>query len=432
MKDGVIKRGSKWAAVIELPRTADGRRKKRWLSGFATRKEAAAARARELSNLERGIDLDPGKLTVGELLTRWLENVQRSVGTRTHERYKSIVTHHLIPTLGAIPLSKLRALHIESAIGKWTTGARHDRKKGTLSSRSVAHNLDTLKNALRQAVKWDLIARNPVDAVNPPKLERRETSIVGAEGFAALAAFAQGTELEAPIVVALGTGLRRGELLGLRWTDVDLDDARLTVQRSLERVNGIIREKETKTARSRRTLPLPKFVVRALRQHRLAQKQRLLALGVGNLGPGGYVFDAGDGSPRNPGAFSLAFYRLMRRSKLPLIRFHDLRHSYGSLGLASGTDLKTISASLGHSTIATTANIYLHVVDSLQREAADRMDVILGGSAGANRKSATIRRDLQPRGCNRVAICPPCPGVIRKKPVVTSFFRRRLGSANGS
>ncbi len=181
--------------------------------------------------------------------------------------------------------------------------------------------------------------------------------------------------------MAFATGLRRGELLALRWSDVDLAGGRLSVRRSLERVGGEIRTKEPKTARSRRTVALPTFAITALRTRKDDQHRNLAVL-FGDLEARrrqreGWVFDRIDGEPWDPGAFSLAFYRLIRRAKLPAVRFHDLRHSYGTLALAAGTDLKTISAALGHSTISTTANIYLHAVESLQQEAADRINLIV-------------------------------------------------------
>ena len=202
-----------------------------------------------------------------------------------------------------------------------------------------------------------------------------------ADGFTRLLKTAKGSELEVPIIVAFGTGLRRGELLALRWSDVDLAVGRVSVRRSLERFDGEIRTKEPKTPRSRRTVTLPAFALAALRTLRDDQLRTLIAL-FGDLEArrrqkDGPVFTRIDGALWDVGAFSLAFYRLIRRGKLPAVRFHDLRHSYGTLALAAGTDLKTISAALGHSTISTTANIYLHAVESLQQEAADRINLIV-------------------------------------------------------
>lgn len=206
MRNGVVKRGKGYAFKIDLPKAADGRRRPKWVHGFRTPKEAQAAKARAQVDIQHGIDLEPGKITVADLLRRWLQATERSVEYRTIQRYRSIVEQHLIPTLGGMPLSKLRPLHIEAAIVSWSNGNRKDRKAGKLSSRSVAHNLNTLKTALRQAVRWDLLKRNPVDAVKALKVQAPEMKTVSGIGVATLVNASKGTNLEVPIIVALGTG----------------------------------------------------------------------------------------------------------------------------------------------------------------------------------------------------------------------------------
>ncbi len=214
-----------------------------------------------------------------------------------------------------------------------------------------------------------------MEAVKALKIQSPEMKTVDGAGIAALMLAAQRTELEIPIILALGTGLRRGELLGLRWSDVDLESGRLSVKRSVEIIQGRIHEKEPKTVRSRRMISVPAFVIAALRRHRVVQAQQLLQLGIGSQGADGVVFTRIDGTQWGPATFSHAFYRFMKRSHLPKLRFHDLRHSFGTMLQASGTDLKTISGAMGHSTIGTTANIYLHAVESLQIESAARLDL---------------------------------------------------------
>ncbi len=228
-----------------------------------------------------------------------------------------------------------------------------------------------------------IFVRNPVDAVEPPRVERKEMRSLDAAGISDLLAIAWNTDLELPIVAAVGTGLRRGELLGLRWSDIDLEAGRLSVRRSVETVKGVTRTKAPKTARSARTIALPQFVVQMLRRRRIEQNERRLLLGIGRGSDDGWVFTRADESTWEPGAFSLAFARLVKRANLRHVRFHDLRHSFGTLALASGVDLKTVSTALGHSAISTTANVYLHAVESLQQDAAARIDARLGGTIGA-------------------------------------------------
>jgi integrase len=221
-----------------------------------------------------------------------------------------------------------------------------------------------------------ILTRDPVASLEPPKVPTTEMQALDPSGIAQLLAAAQGTDLPGPIAVVAGTGLRRGELFGLRWSDIDLEAGRLTVRRSLESWGGITRTKEPKTVRSRRPISLPAFVVGVLRAQRHAQNERRMALGLGR-DEDGRVFDRGDGQPVELGAFSLRFARLAKRAKMR-VRFHDLRHTFATLSLESGVDLKTVSSALGHSTISTTANIYLHPLDSLQRDAASRIDALLG------------------------------------------------------
>ena len=223
----------------------------------------------------------------------------------------------------------------------------------------------------------DALVRNPADAVEPPRYAHKEMRALDAPGVAVLLEAARDTDLQAIVAVAVGTGLRRGELLGLRWSDIDLDARRLTVRRSVETVQGITRTKPPKTTRSARTIALPPFVADVLRAERAAQARLLLLLGQGRS-EDGWVFLRGDGTQWEPGAFSLAFARFVKRSKLQHVRFHDLRHSFGTLALASGVDLQTVSRALGHESVAITSRIYVHAIESLQDEAAARIDALLG------------------------------------------------------
>jgi integrase len=228
----------------------------------------------------------------------------------------------------------------------------------------------------------NVITRNPVDAVEAPRYVQAEMKTLDAAGIAKLLRAAASSDLRLPIAVLIGTGLRRGECLALKWGDLDLDAARMTIRRTLELVKGQIREKPPKTARSARTLALAPFVVAALREQRALQGEVRINKGMGRASDDDYVFDRSDrrGEPWNPDTFGSRFYSLVRRKKLPTVRLHDLRHSFASLSLVAGADLKLISSSLGHSTIAVTANTYLHVAQSLQERHAAQLDSLVGGA----------------------------------------------------
>ena len=405
---GYIKRGrvdGTWYLRVELPRENAKRRRQR--ETFRGTRREADARLRELLRLAENGSLDTARLTFVELalgtiepkhpcdeqceqelhekhrVGGWLNATKTRVGHRTWWRYRQIVKDYLAPAFGEMRVNKLRPVHIEAALASWSTSSKIKRTDKPLSARSVKHLRDTMRAICRWGVRMEVVSRDPVAAVEPPKYEAPEMRTLDAAGVAALVKAANGTDLQGPIAVLVGTGLRRGELLGLRWSDIDFVAGRLTVHRSIEVVGRDRREKPPKTQRSARTLALAAFVIEALRRRKATQLERLNAMLSNELEArrrqeSSYVFDRADGSPWNPDSFSWAFADLVRRAKLPKIRLHDLRHSHATLALSAGTDLKTISAALGHSTISITANTYVHAIESMQRSHADRIDAMLG------------------------------------------------------
>lgn len=351
-----------------------------------------------IREIETGGFADDATMTVSELCGRWLEATRYRVAAKTHARYESIVRLHIVPAFGALRVDALRPSHIETALVGWITGPRKDRSAGQLTPRSVKHLLDTLRTICRWGLKMRVLTCNPVDVIDPPKVPLKEMRALDATGVSLLVEAALGSPLEAPIVVAIGTGLRRGALLALRWSDIDFEASRLSVRRSVETVEGSTRTKAPKTARSARTIAVPYFVMEIIKRARSRQLSFRLEVGLGRC-EDGWVFSQEGETLYKPGAFSLHFARLLKRHGLPHIRFHDLRHSFGTLALASGVDLKTVSAAMGHSTIAMTANTYTHAVEALDRAAADRMDLILGDTV---RKASPgpEAASLVPRRCH--------------------------------
>ncbi|MGH7757032.1 MAG: site-specific integrase, partial [Vulcanimicrobiaceae bacterium] len=319
-----------WYLRVELPKDASGKRRQRRETVRGTKAEAQRRLRDLIREVETGGHADGARISIAALAQRWLDSSEHRVTARTFAFYSAHVRLYIVPALGSLRAETLRPAHIEAALATWRRGKRNDRERGKLSSRTVAHIFNSLRTLLRWGVKMGTLVRNVADAVEPPRYERKEMQALDAAGVVALLQAAAGNALQAPIAVATGTGLRRGELLGLQWSDIDLQAQRLTVRRSSETVKGVTRTKPPKTARSARTIALPPFVADVLRDERARQEmQRGRA-----VTPDDWVFVRGDGSQWEPGVFSLAFARFIKSAKVPHVRFHDLRHSFGTLALA--------------------------------------------------------------------------------------------------
>ncbi len=322
-------------------------------------------------------------MTVAEYLRFWLDHMRFRVRPTTFDGYRGICELHVIPHLGSLPLADLHPLVIQRMYAEVLTSGRV-RGSGGLSARSVLHLHRILKEAITQAVRWQIIATNPVAGAQPPRPGRPELTIVDPDLARHVLAAAVGTRFHAPVALGLGTGMRRGEILGLQWSDIEVDTAVLRVRRTLQVATAGLAFQEPKTFRSRRSITLPEFLLEALEVQRSAQAGRRAALGCGwhELG---LVVDRGDGRPWNPDVFSGQWRQFVRDTGLPPMRFHDLRHAHATLMLVKGAHPKIVSERLGHSTIAITLDIYSHVIPSMQNEAARMVDEVFstdGASAG--------------------------------------------------
>jgi integrase len=380
MQGHIRKRGKgSWTVVIDLGRDpATGRRRQLWQSIKGTKREAQSLLVQLLHQRNTGIEALPGKITVGEYLHRWLQDYARpNTAPKTYRCYDDVIRRHLIPVLGTMPLTKLRPQHIQAYYSRALQSGRLD-GRGGLSARSVLRQHQVLHTALRHAVRWQLLARNPADAVEPPKPERLELAAPGPKEIRRLLSAAAATPYGVLVHLAVMTGLRRGEILGLRWQDVDLDAGVLRVQQTVQwlpRQGFIFRQ--PKTGKSRRAVALSPDTVRSLRQHR---SQRL----KGSLTPthirqdDGLVFTTPLGTPINPSNLRRTWLRIVNRAGLNHLRFHDLRHAHASLMLQQGIHPKVVSERLGHSGVGITLDIYSHVLPGLQAEAAAQLDRLFG------------------------------------------------------
>ena len=339
------------------------------------RKAAEKELRRLLRSLDTGEHVDPTRMTVRVWLTQWHQNVQSEVSPKTHERYGEIVNNFLIPALGNLPLVKLAPINIQHAYNGWATGGRLDGKQGGLSARTRRHIHRVLKSALSRAVEQQLLARNPAEAFKKrlPKVARRDMKTLTTDESARLLHAIKHTRIYWPVLIALSTGMRRGEVLALRWRNVDLEDGVVRVVESLEQTKTSIRFKSPKTERTR-AVDLPAFSVEEMRRLKRQQAEELLMLGVRQTGEI-LVCARADGEPLQPQSLTHQFTRIIKRIKdLPRIRLHDLRHSHATQLLAAGVHPKIVQERLGHASITTTLDLYSHVTNTMQADAAARLD----------------------------------------------------------
>jgi integrase len=363
-----------WAIVIDVREPQTGKRKRRWHSFAGTKRQAQVECARLLTEMKNGTSVDPSRMTVAAFLERWIEHMAGQVSPRSHERYAELCRKNLAPLLGALTLTKLQPAHISAAYAKALASGRRD-GCGGLSARTVTHMHRVLREALQQAVRWQMLARNPADAVKPPKVERQQMRVLDADGAIDLIEAARGgTSLFVPILLGVRCGMRRGEVVALRWRNVDLDRGQVSVVASAEQTDQGVREKETKSGRGR-TIVLSASEVEDLRAHRRKQAEGLLALGV-RLTDDHHVVAREDGQSLQPRSLTHAFVKFARRHGVQ-IRLHDLRHSHATHMLAAGVHPKIAQERLGHSSVGITLDLYSHVLPGMQAEAVTKVDAML-------------------------------------------------------
>ena len=407
MKGHIRKRGKdSWSIVLDLGRDANGKRRQKWHTVRGTKRDAHRELARLLTEINTGCYVEPSRVRLSEYLERWLRDYAwPRVSPKTLERYTDICRKNIGPAIGGYELSKLKPLVIQSFYTEALTNGRKD-GKGGLSEQTVLHFHRVLHKALAQAVRWQLLARNPADAVDPPVASRREMQVLDDTGVAELLDVLSGTRLLMPTVMAVTTGMRRGEVLALRWLDVDLDKCVAIVARSLEQTRDGLRFKEPKTGRSSRSVALMAYTVEVLWRQKAELAAHRLALG-GAYEDHGLVCARPDGRPWPPNTFSTAFAAAMRSSGLSVMRFHDLRHTHATLLLKQGVHPKVVSERLGHSKVGITLDTYSHVLPGMQEEAVSRLDTALQSAISANSGESQVRRFLICR--SQVRILPGSP-----------------------
>jgi integrase len=374
-----------WAIILDVPDPQSGKRRRKWHSFKGTKRETQIERARLISAINGGTYLEPSKTTLVEFLERWLDHMQFQISPKSHARYSELVRKNLAPLIGSVTLTKLRPAMISTAYAQALAKGRRD-GTGGLSPQTVTHMHRILKQALGQAVKWELLNRNPAEAVDPPKANRGPMQTYDLDQTAELIEAMRPTRMLIPTLLAVLCGMRRGEIAALRWRNVDLNAARLAVVESAEQVGSRVRYKLPKNGRGR-TLALSAMLVDELRAHRVRQSEELLRIGVG-LSDGTFVVAQAEGSPLQPDSITQDWFRKLEATSLPRIRFHDLRHAHATHMLANGVNPKVASERLGHSKVGITLDLYSHVLPGMQEDAAERVDAAL--QAAIKRRSQEV------------------------------------------
>jgi integrase len=354
-------RGCYWVHATSGP-------KRRYLSG-KRREDVAEKLAKALANRADGLVFDAGTLTVGEYLDRWLKDVRDTVRQSTYQGYEYAIRPHIGPALGRIKLKDLSPAHV-----RWFY---RDCLDSGLAPATVHKLHVVLHKALNAAVADGLVPRNVTAELKLPRITREEIDPLDAEQARRLLETARGDRLEALYVLALNTGMRQGELLALKWDDVDLERSLVRVRRTLTRSDKGFVLGEPKTKRSRRTIRLTAGAVQTLRAHLSRQLEEIERMGS-LYEPGGLIFATETGTIINPSNLrNRSLKPLLGRAGLRPIRFHDLRHTCATLLLSKDVNPKIVSEMLGHSSVSITLDIYAHLLPDMQEKAAKALEDVL-------------------------------------------------------
>jgi len=359
-----------WYVVVDLPRGAEGERRQKWHGGFQTKKAAEAVRARLVHELTTGFYVEPSRMLLSEwLVAHWLPVHKTRVKRTTYRAYRSAIVHHVNPRLGGVAIGKLTAQMLNGLYQRLLADGRCD-GEGGLAPATVANIHVVLRKALADAEDAGLIPRNPALKAKPPrpKSQGGELRYWTPGELREFLDLVEGHRLEAAFHLLSMTGARRGEVAGLRWVDVDLDGARITIRQALLNGDGEVYVSSPKSYRGR-TVDLDQATVDKLREHR--DRQLLEKVATRRWEDSGFVFTREDGSALNPATLTRAFRWIVDRSDLPRIRLHDLRHTHASIAVKAGVPIGVVSERLGHASPEFTLHRYSHVMPGMQREAAD-------------------------------------------------------------
>lgn len=371
------KRGVSYTVVVDVDKDPVNGDRKQCKKTFNKKSDAEKWLADTIAAVNKGTYIEPQKQTIGEYLNKWLDTYGRqNLAPSTFESYQNIITNHLIPVLGAVPLQKLLPSHLQDYYAQALRGGRVDNKKKmgrALSPTTVLYHHRVIREALNHAMKSGLLNRNIADMVEPPRKVKKEMQVLQEEDITKLLNLFKEGYLYMPVYLALMTGMRAGEILALRWDNVDLEKGIINITQSLrQRKAGEPEFQQPKTAGSRRAIEVSPIVIKALKKHKAAQAKDKFSCGEG-YAKHNLICCLQDGQPIHPGTLASRYYKITRKAGIQ-IKFHGLRHSHATFLLKDNTNPKIVAERLGHSTTRLTLDTYSHVTPGMQKEAALKLE----------------------------------------------------------
>lgn len=373
-----------WEVRYDAPRTGEGGRNQKYKGGFKLEREAKAYLAEQESNINRKTYIEPQKMFLFQYLNNWLDDKKDEISPTTYCGYEVNIRCHINPYIGGIQLQDLKAAHIKDLYKKLKKDrevkvGRGVRKFKGLSGTSIQYVHRVLSKALEDAYREETIAKNPAKLVTPPPKEKFKAEFLPANQIREMLDKFRDDEMFMPVYLSIVLGLRRGEVLGLQWQDIDFDNRIIHIRNNYVMDNGkpTLRG-DTKTEMSTRDIVITERIIQVLKEHQ--HKQRKLRMQLGQAyRVSNFVCTWSDGQPFNPSHVSRGFSLRMKKYGLPMVRFHDLRHSNAALMISKNVPMKGASDRLGHSTIAITNDLYGHIERSVQEQIAETIDKAIWG-----------------------------------------------------
>jgi len=377
---GSVRQKSKnsWQIQIYTGKGPDGTPQRHFETVKGRKGDAQRRLTELLSSLDKGVYTPPGKLTVGEHLRNWLNSyVKANCAPRTIDSYRSTIENHLIPGLGHHTLKDLK----RQAINEYYAKALDK----PLSAKSVRYHHRILSHALKDAIEQGILGINPCDSARPPKADKKKARTWELSEVATLLDAASDSQFYPVIYMALSTGLRQGELLALRWRDLDLNKRSISVSRTFYKRQGVAEFRQTKTSHSSRYVSMTPKLAAYLREYREERESLFLHFGR-LLRRDDLVFCNSEGEPLDPSVLSHSFQRIVKIAGLENLRFHDLRHGFASLMFHQGAKPKVISEALGHASVAFTMDVYSHIIQGMQEEAMELLNEVMPPGVNGKRE----------------------------------------------